>query len=105
LSKKQPTGEKTWWISTGHITEADGVLVGKPATPGHVATHDGGFGDLLCLDYENDAHFAKCISEYTSLGFSAAFIRIIKKAAKNKICWVWFDADGEEIKGWATFNW
>jgi hypothetical protein len=100
-----PTEEKTWCISTSHITAQDGKLSGSESAPGHRATHDGKFGDLFYVRQLHCSSYDPDYTEQVEFGFSAAFINILRKAANAGVCWIWFDCDGEEIDGWPTFDW
>jgi hypothetical protein len=97
-------------ISTKHITEADGRLVGLASAPGHIGSIDecplggGSPGDIYAVfkDPELHRHLVRQLKEF---GFSTAFINIIRAVYKQKIAYVRFDRDGDEVYGLPVFHW
>ena len=93
--------EKVWVVSTGHITNNDDIILSRAAPHGW-DKYPYGYMIPLCTEHgevmEQDLDFVK-------LGFSAAFLYLLKHARKLKADMIKLDSDGPTYKTLIQFNW
>jgi len=90
------------FISTAHITEKDGRLIGSQYCPRRIAERDDKEASLFWIEESTqDGEL------FRSFGFSDDFIRLKDSIAKAypKGVYVMLDAEGEHLEGVPEFDW
>lgn len=93
-------------VSTVHITERDGELLGSWQAPGHLACIDGedSPGDVFWVPQMPEL-MKELKRELKDFGFSRFFIGIFRELHRRKIRYVRFDRDGEQYSWLPEFDW
>jgi hypothetical protein len=97
-------------VSTKHITEEDGRLIGRQDAPGHVACVDpedaqsGSPGDIFAVLLDHNLH-RRQMADLIEFGFSAALIRVFRLLYRQRVPYVRFDAVAGDVDGLPEFNW
>lgn len=87
-------------VSTAYLTEHDWELMSDADVPGHIAKVDGGLGDFYHTCSDDPKKFAELyVPAWKKVGLSGRFIEIMVRLHEQKIPYVRFDADGNDIEG------
>ena len=93
-------------LSTKYLPFDDIKLLMEPAervSSGLVVIeHDNGWFIHIELDSHRAGDLA---SELTAIGFSDAFINVLRHAREHECWWINLDADGEDEEVLPTFDW
>ena len=84
-------------LSTAHLTAFDRLLIGNPETRG--ISMSGECGALVYLPID-----PADIAARAAAGYSAAFLRIVRRAMRQRLTHLRFDADGAVVKGLPKFD-
>lgn len=105
-------------LSTAHITVSDADILKRLATgvdadnilshdpPLVVTSHDAGW-IVVCSGHHTPADWLtyNFLSPLTKIGFSLAFIDLIRYAGVSNYTGLWLDADGPRCEVFPTFVW
>lgn len=116
MSKRQPfkfSIRKVADVSTFHVTKADGKILGYIAAPCHVARHDPIGDDPIGDDSPGDFYYVPSdmrvlrdkLMEMKVFGFSFQFRKLFLEAHQQKIHYICFDRDGDEVGGAPKEDW
>lgn len=83
-------------VSTGHVTAEDGKKMGHDTHA--IAQVNGEYGTIFSTSPESVEHMVQA-------GYSAAMLIIVQHAQAQGIPYIRFDADGDIIPDWPTFDW
>jgi hypothetical protein len=91
-------------ISTAHITEKDGALIGKKQAPFYLMESEGGTGCFFYVPGLDTADDVELTHELSSFGFSLGFVRLFLQARESKARLIRFDVDGDD-HDLPTYDW
>ena len=89
-------------ISTGHVTEEDGRLMGMAGdVPGRIANL--GTGSIFYVPMDQGRE--EVMRDMARFGFSSAFLELLDLLAEDKIDYVYFDGAGTVHDWLRQFEW
>jgi hypothetical protein len=96
-----PVESRIFEVSTAHVTQQDMNLVEMGIQVVALNRDEGAFVHVPW----GDSDFASRITAMQQAGYSAAFIALIRRAARRGCSWILFDCDVASVDGLPKFEW